>query len=161
MKQIMAKVSALACAFMLVLGVLASCTPPSSAVDSAQQENRSYMSQVNGVMGGLGESLESFVDAVSRGDLVNMRTQAANAYKALDDLSGIAAPESLADVQKKYVDASAKMRTALDVYIELYTEVSTGSLEQSSYADRIAHVQSLYDEGVELFKQADEAAAGK
>ena len=119
------------------------------------------MSQVNGVMAELGDELGSFVDAVSRNDVVNMRTQADNAYRSLDDLEAIEAPEGLSDVRQKYIDGTAKLREALDGYIALYTEVESGALNQSDYAARLAKVQALYDEGVDLLKQADEAASQK
>ena len=154
--------AALACACALALsGILVACSAGTSALSSEQQENRSYMSQVNGVMATLGDDLDSFVGAVSRNDVVNMRTQADNAYKALDELAAIEAPEALADVQQDYVDGTEKMRKALDAYIELYTDLEAGSFDQSTYSSRIAEVQSLYDEAVEQLKKADEAAAEK
>lgn len=119
------------------------------------------MSQVNGIMSELGDNLDSFEGAVSRGDVVNMRTQADDAFKALDSLSSLEAPDELKDVQQKYVDGTAKLREALDGYITLYTDLKSDSFDQSTYASRLSKVQSLYDEGVELLKQADEAAANK
>jgi len=119
------------------------------------------MSKVNGVMEKLGDNLESFVDAVSRGDLVNMRTQADNAYRSLNELAELEAPEDLQDVKKSYVDGTTKLREALDGYIDLYTAAQSDSFDQSTYKDRLANVQKLYDEGVELLKKGDETAAGK
>lgn len=149
------------CTLAMTCGLLAACSSGGSNLTSEQQANRTYMSQANGVMNSLGDNLNSFVDAVSRGDLVNMKTQAENAYKALDDLAALEAPEELADVQKGYVDGCAKLREALDQYIELYTQINAGSFDQSQYSSRIAKIQALYDEGVELLKKADETAAGK
>ena len=119
------------------------------------------MSKVNGIMEQLGDDLKSFSDAVSRGDVVNMRTQANNAYRSLDELSKLEAPEELADVKQSYVDGANKLRSALDEYIELFTEVDAGSFDQSTYSSRLASVQKLYDEGVELLKKGDETAANK
>ena len=161
MRQLTTKIIACACALVLGVGMLIGCTGPSGKADEAQQKNQAYMSQVNGVMADLGDKLESFVSAVSRGDIVNMRTQADDAYKALDKLSSLEVPENLKDVQQKYVDGTAKLREALDGYIALFTDVQSESFDQSTYADRLAKVQSLYDEGVDLLKQADETAAGK
>ena len=42
--------------------------------------------------GRLKSRLESFTDAVSRGDVVGMRTQADNAFKAIDDLNNLTSP---------------------------------------------------------------------
>jgi hypothetical protein len=144
----------------LVVGVMAGCAQ-TNQINSEQQANRTYMSQVNEIMDQLNKELDSFVDAVSRGDIVNMRTQADNAYKTLDKLSTLEAPEALADVQECYVEGTAKMREALDAYISLYTELDAGSFDQSTYTKRIAEVQELYDEGVVALKKGDETAASK
>lgn len=161
MGHLTTKIIACACALALAAGVLAGCAAPSAQVDDAQQASRNYMSQVNGIMSELGDNLDSFEGAVSRGDVVNMRTQADDAFKALDSLSSLEAPDELKDVQQKYVDGTAKLREALDGYITLYTDLKSDSFDQSTYASRLSKVQSLYDEGVELLKQADEAAANK
>ena len=156
------KLGALVCAIALACGLLAGCanTGTTKATEE-QQANRTYMSQVNEIMEQLDKSLDSFVDAVSRGDVVNMRTQADNAFKVLDKLDGLEAPEGLSDVQEKYKGGSAKLREALDAYIVLYTDMTGSSFDQSTYDTRIADIQKLYDEGVELMQQGDEAAAGK
>ena len=161
MKHGMLKLGAMICVVALCLGVFAGCANPASNGDSAQQANRTYMSKVNGIMEQLGDDLKSFSDAVSRGDVVNMRTQANNAYRSLDELSKLEAPEELADVKQSYVDGANKLRSALDEYIELFTEVDAGSFDQSTYSSRLASVQKLYDEGVELLKKGDETAANK
>ena len=157
-----AKLGALVCVIALACGLLAGCanTATTKATEE-QQANRAYMSQVNEIMEQLDKSLDSFVDAVSRGDVVNMRTQADNAFKILDKLDALEAPESLSDVQKNYEEGSAKLREALDDYIKLYSDMNDSSFDKSTYNERIADIQKLYDEGVELMQQGDEAAAGK
>ena len=146
------------CAIVLA-GALAACAPGASTLTSEQQANRAYMSQVNAVMAQLGENLESFVDAVSRNDLVNMRTQADNAYRVLDELEGIEAPDELVEVKNGYVDGTKKLREALDSYIDLYTELESGSFDQSTYDKRIQELQKSYDEAVDQLKSTDEKAA--
>ena len=141
---------------------LAGCSSAANnAATEQQQANRAYMSQVNEAMTKLDSNLDSFIDAVSRGDVVNMRTQADNAYKAIDKLSELEAPEALADIKKDYVDGTAKLREALDEYISLYAKAtSEGSdFDWSAYDDRIKEIQSLYDEGVALLEAGDKAAA--
>ena len=161
MKRFIVMVSAAICVAALCVGVVAGCAPASSSLDSAQQGRGAYMSQVNSLMEKLNTDLDSFVDAVSRKDLVNMRTQADNAYKAIDDLAAIEPPEELSDVHQKYKDGTAKLREALDKYITLFAEVNGDSFDQSTYEKRIADIQVIYDEGVDLLKQGDEAAASK
>ena len=160
MKHFNVKVAICLCAMVLAAGLAAGCAQ-TATVNSEQQENRAYMSQVNEVMAQLDDELDSFVDAVSRGDVVNMRTQADNAYQVLDKLASIEAPEALADVQQDYADGTKKLREALDSYIKLYSDVDSKSFDQSTYKSRIKDIQSLYDEGVAALKKGDEAAAFK
>ena len=151
---------AVICALALS-AALAGCAPGASSSSAAQKANRAYMSQVNETMVELDASLEQFVDAVSRGDVVNMRTQADNAYKYLDKLAGIEAPEELKDVREAYVTGTTKLREALDDYIALYTEMANGTgSETTSYDARISSIQAKYDEGVALLQKGDAIAAG-
>ena len=157
-----ATICALAFAAALAGGVLFGCA--NTAVNTAtaeQQANRAYMSQVNEIMVELGDGLGSFIDAVSRNDIVNMRTQAENAFQVLDRLESIEAPDALADVHEKYVDGTGKMREALEAYIELYTDMNGASFDQSTYEERIEIIQELYDEGIAALQEGDETAAGK
>ncbi len=155
-------ISALVCTLALTCGMLVGCmNPAANTASTEQQANRAYMSQVNEIMDELGTGLDSFTDAVSRNDIVNMRTQAENAYQALDKLDDLEAPDALKDVQEKYVDGSKKLREALDDYITLYADMNGESFDQSTYDSRIADIQKLYDEGVKLMQEGDETAAGK
>ena len=163
MKTSISKISAAIACVVALCVALAGCTQGASTSGTeSQQANRAYMSQVNETMVQLDESLDKFVDAVSRGDIVNMRTQANNAYKVLDKLSDIEAPDDLKDVRDDYVKGTGKLREALDGYIDLYAEMADkqASADKSTYEARIAEIQSLYDEGVALLKAGDEAVAG-
>lgn len=135
----------------------------SSNLTEEQIANRNYMSQVNEIMTGLDDGLDSFVDAVSRGDIVNMKTQADAAFKSLDKLSGLEAPEALADVQASYVEGCGKLKDTLNEYIALYSDAakSSGSFDWNSYDKKIADIQALYDSGVEALENGDKAAAEK
>lgn len=163
MKQTVAKKIGLAASAAMLAVVLGGCAPSTStSATEAQQANRAYMSQVNETMVELDESLGGFVDAVSRGDVVNMRTQADNAYKVLDKLAGIKAPDEMKGIRDNYVDGTTKLRTALDEYIDLFTKVSEsdGLFDEETFNARVAEIQSHYDEGVAALQKGDEAAAG-
>ena len=68
------KLGALVCALALACGVLAGCANSAATTATAEQQaNRAYMSQVNGIMEELGEGLDTFVDAVSRNDILSVR----------------------------------------------------------------------------------------
>jgi uncharacterized phage infection (PIP) family protein YhgE len=145
--------------------MLGGCMPQQNAATESQKANRAYMSEVNQTMSSLDEGLGAFVDAVSRDDVVNMRTQADNACKAIDKLDDIDVPDDMKDIHKKYVEGADKMEQALNAYIALYTEIQQakagGSFDWSAYNERLAEVQGLYDEGYKALKDADETAASK
>ena len=160
------KAFAVACASVLMVAALAGCAQQQGATaDQDQLDRRQYMSQVNQVMDDLQTRLDSFADAVSRDDVVGMRTQADNAFKALDDLSGLEVPDALKGIQQNYVDGTNSLKDALNGYVDLYTEIESATDEQpfdwSSYDQRMADIQSKYDEGIEKLKKGDEEAASK
>lgn len=160
----LSKVVAVAVAGVLGVSVLGGCvTQQSSTVTEAQSENRAYMTQVNQTMETLKDRLTSFSDAVSRGDVVTMRTQADNAFKALDALSSQDAPDALKDVKQQYVDGCASLEAALSDYVTLYAEIDSATDEQpfdwSMYDQRIAAIQSSYDEGIAKLEAGDKTAA--
>ena len=159
------KVLAIALVSVLMVSALAGCQQRGSAVDQDQLDRRQYMSQVNQAMDELQSRLASFSDAVSRDDVVGMRTQADNAFKALDDLDSLEAPDALKDIQKDYVDGTNSLRDALNGYIDLYTEIESATEEQpfdwSTYDQRIADIQAKYDAGIDKLKKGDEVAASK
>ena len=157
-----AKLGILACAMALAAGVMAGCAGSGAvAANEEQQANRAYMSTVNQTMEELDANLDSFVDAVSRGDVVNMRSQAENAYKTLDKLENLDVPDDMADIQEGYLDGTGKLREALDEYIGLYVDASGSDFDWSTYEERVEVVQKLYDDGVAALEAADEAAANK
>ena len=138
------------CAGVLMVAALGGCAQQDTAATQQQSENRQYMTQVNQSMDDLKTRLESFTDAVSRGDVVGMRTQADNAFKAIDDLNNIDVPDALKDIQAEYVDGSNDLKDALNSYIELYTEIDSATEDQpfdySTYDQRIQDIKKLYDD---------------
>lgn len=160
------KVLAVACAGVLLIAALAGCgQQQGSAATEQQQKSQRYMSQVNQVMDDLQARLDSFSDAVSRDDVVGMRTQADNAFKALDDLGSLEVPDDLKDIQQQYADGAKDLKDALNAYIDLYTEIESATDEQpfdwASYDARIADIQKQYDAGIEKLRAGDETAASK
>ena len=126
------------CVSAMLAVALSGCMQQASTQGNDQQsENREYMTQVNQKMDDLDSRLSDFVDAVSRGDVVTMRTQADNAFKVLDDLSSLEAPEPLKDVAAGYVDGANSLKDALNSYIQLYTEID-GATTTVSYAYTIS-----------------------
>lgn len=150
------------CAGVLMVAALGGCAQQDTAATQQQSENRQYMTQVNQSMDDLKTRLESFTDAVSRGDVVGMRTQADNAFKATDDLNNIDVPDALKDIQAEYVDGSNDLKDALNSYIELYTEIDSATEDQpfdySTYDQRIQDIKKQYDEGIGKLQSGDNKA---
>lgn len=160
-KNFVSRIAAVALAGALSLTALAGCMQQTTAVSEEQEANRAYMTQVNQKMDALADKLDSFSDAVSRNDLVSMRTQADQAFKLIDEVSGIEAPEVLAEVKTGYVEGCTALEDALSSYIDLYTEAETadGTFDASAYDERLASIQKLYDEGVAKLEEADAKAS--
>ena len=158
-----AKVLVAMFAGVLMVAALGGCAQQDTAAAQQQSENRQYMTQVNQTMDDLKSRLESFTDAVSRGDVVGMRTQADNAFKAIDDLNNLNVHDALKDIQKEYVDGTADLKDALNSYIDLYTEIDSATEEQpfdySTYDQRIQDIKSKYDEGIGKLQSGDNKAS--
>ncbi len=153
------------CASFVLVAALSGCVAQENPAAKQQTENRQYMTQVNQSMEDLRNKLASFTDAVSRGDVVGMRTQADNAYKALDNLSKVEAPEDLKDIKTEYVDGTNKLKDALNSYIDLYTEIESATAAQpfdwTTYDKRIADIKKVYDEGIGKLQSGDNKASEK
>ena len=158
----MTRILAALCAAVLMVGTLAGCAgiEQNSEEAKAQAENRQFMSDVNAIMEELSQRLDSFNDAVSRGDVITMRTQADDAFKVLDNLESLEAPEVLQDVKQGYVDGSKQLKDALNAYIALYTDLAANpsAVSTEAYKERLASIQDTYDQAVEKLKSTDEAA---
>lgn len=153
------------CAGAIAMASLAGCATQNTAVTQQQSDNREYMTQVNRVMEDLQGRLESFTDAVSRGDVVGMRTQADNAFKAIDSLDDLSVPDDLQDVQQEYTEGATDLRDALNAYIDLYTEIDSATDAQpfdwGTYDQRVADIKAQYDEGIGKLQSGDNKATEK
>lgn len=162
MKRNLIRLIATVCAAALLAGALAGCMSPNTGATDQQQANRTYMTKVNQTMEDLNGRLGDFDDAVARGDVVTMRTQADNAFTAIDALSAIDTPDAMKSLQSGYVDGCNALKDALNAYIDLYTEIESATEEHpfdyGSYDERIKAVQDKYNDGINKLKAADEEA---
>lgn len=161
-RKVSLRLIALVCVVTLSLGALSGCLAQPTGVSQEQQANRTYMTKVNQAMEDLNTRLQSFDDAVARGDAVTMRTQADNAYEAIDALGAIDTPDAMKNLQKDYVDGCTALKEALSAYVDLYTEVDSATeqhpFDYDTYDDRIKAIQDKYNEGIQKLKSADEEA---
>ncbi len=163
-RTMVSKLAALACASVLGVSVLGGCTQQQSTQASQEiSDNRAYMSQVNQTMDDLKTRMDSFTDAVSRKDVVSMRTQADNAFKVLETLRTQDAPDALKTIKADYVEGCDNLEAALNAYIALYTEIDTATEAQpfdwSTYDQRLSDIKATYDQGIAKLQEGDKTAA--
>lgn len=124
-----------------------------------------YMTNVNQIAENLSASLEAFEEAVDDNDLSAMQAKADSAFAVLDEFESMDIPEQLKDVNEKYQDASDSLKSALNDYIALYTEISDSSdskpFDYGKYPERLESIQKQYDNGLNLLEEADKLAAEK
>lgn len=151
------------CLSLALALALCGCSSKKDEEKAQQEANQAYMASVNQKMEDLQTRLDSFNDAVSRDDLVSMKTQADNAFACLDELEKIEAPKALQDVHKGYVEGSKLLRQALTDYVDLYTEIESADdssqFDYSTYDARISDIKATYDKGIAELQAADSAAA--
>lgn len=163
-RNMVGKLAALACAGVLGAAALGGCTQQqSSQVAQEVSDNRAYMAQVNQTMDDLKTRMDSFTDAVSRKDVVSMRTQADNAFKVLDSLRTQDAPEALKSIKADYVEGCDSLQDALNAYITLYTEIDAATEAQpfdwTTYDQRLSAIKATYDQGIAKLEEGDKTAA--
>lgn len=121
------------------------------------------MTQVNQTMEDLAGKLDGFSDAVARGDLVTMRTQADNAFKSIEDLNKIQAPEDMKKIQAEYVEGCNDLKDAMNAYIGLYSEIESATDDQpfdyGTYDERLKAIQDQYDKGIGKLQSGDNKAS--
>lgn len=156
----LSRCACMAVASAVVVATLAGCMSTAAPANEEQTANRQYMAAVNQSMDDLAAKLSSFEDAVARGDVVTMRTQVEKAFKEIDDLEAIEAPEVLADVKAGYVEGCTLLETALSDYVDLYTQLDGGAIapDSAEYADALAAIQAAYDAGIDKLEETDKAA---
>lgn len=151
--------------FALCLATGCSMAQQSEEQAKAQQANRDFMAQVNVVMGELNDQLAGFSEAVSKEDVVTMKSKAAAAAKTLEKLDKLEAPEAVADLKASYSEGCKELQSALDQYVALYSEIKGATekhpFDYSKLAERLSKIQKSYQSGYDKLKAADEAAAQK
>lgn len=163
LRHIKTAIVLLAALFAMI--TLGACAPQGGESADQQTQNRQYMTQVNQIMEDLQENLDGFNDAVARGDIVGMRTQADNAFQVVDKLEALEVPDDLKDIHKSYLDGVAGLKEALSGYVDLYTETQTETKEKSfdwdTYGDRLKEIQQLYDDSIKKLQDGDTKATEK
>ena len=157
------RVVGVACAAVMAVVLLGGCAGQNNQATEQQKANRQYMTQVNQTMEDLAGKLDGFSDAVARGDLVTMRTQADNAFKSIEDLNKIEAPEDMKKIQAEYVEGCNDLKDAMNAYIGLYSEIESATDDQpfdyGTYDERLKAIQDQYDKGIGKLQSGENKAS--
>ena len=140
------RVVGVACAAVMAVVLLGGCAGQNNQATEQQKANR-----------------HGFSDAVARGDLVTMRTQADNAFKSIEDLNKIEAPEDMKKIQAEYVEGCNDLKDAMNAYIGLYSEIESATDDQpfdyGTYDERLKAIQDQYDKGIGKLQSGDNKAS--
>lgn len=163
MKSKVRSIVLLAIAACVGLSVFAGCSSPSNEEVDEAALNREYMAQVNSFMDDLNAGLADFSGAVSDNDLVGMKTHSEKAFKAIDELEKLEAPEALSEVHDGYLSGCKDLKKALNGYIDLYIAIDTATEEEpydySNHDAELAKIQNDYNSGIEHLRTADTLAS--
>ena len=147
-------VVALCAALALMLAGCSSAASTSSSSDTASL-NREYMSKANTAMSELSTALKDFDDAAAAGDVVKMQTTADKAFQSITDFKALTPPDDLKSVHDEYSAGCTDLQNALTAYIQLYTDMSSSSVDSATYDSRLASIQDLYNSGLAHLQQGD------
>lgn len=137
---------------------------PSGNTEKQQEgeQARSFMMKINQLTSQLKDKMALFTEAVTRNDLVSMKTHIQAIDETITQINNLEAPQELADVKSKYSEGCSQLKTALSDFVNLYSDIDTATAKSpfdfGSYASRLAQVQDLYDKAVSALQAADEAA---
>lgn len=150
-------ISLVAVALMLLSG----CSGTSQEEDQ-QAQNRQYMSSVNQIMDTLDSSMDDFATAVKDGEILSLSSQLSAVDDCVNSLNDLDVPDDMEDIQASYLDGAQKLQTALQLYVQLYQDVSipeNGSFDYTTYDSRISEIQQYYNDGLASIESADEQAS--
>lgn len=153
----------LAIAVCVGVSVFVGCSSPANEEVDEAALNREYMAQVNSFMEDLNAGLADFSDSVSADDLVGMKTHSEKAFKAIDELEKLEAPQTLSEVHDGYLSGCEDLEKALNGYIDLYIAIDAATEEEpydySNHDAELAKIQDDYNSGIEHLKTADTLAS--
>ncbi len=150
------------CMGLALAVVLAGCSSQSD--DSSADEDqaaRQYMSAVCQMSDDISEELEGFNEAVASDNVWAVRSAADGIMEKSNELASYDAPDEYADIQQDYADGCNSLNEALSDYLALYDEVESpdGNFDFSTYDDRLADIQGVYDDAIAKLEDADQKAA--
>ena len=146
----------------LSLCLLSACSAKMSAGElSSSEKDRAYLAQVNDLLTDMDGDLKSFTDATSRNDLVAVQSNAKKINYLISSISNLDVPDDMKSVHDQYVSGCNALNRALNDYVCLYCDVINRGADVNApeYAQKLAAIQSLYNNGLKVLKDADQALA--
>ncbi|MDO5427284.1 MAG: hypothetical protein Q4F54_06665 [Coriobacteriia bacterium] len=158
-KIVVALSCTLVCFFML-----AGCSGfgfPASQADAEKAVTSAYFAEVNTLVGEFKTTLGDFPADVKEKKVDSMKEKVDAAQKLIDQFSKLDVPKNCEDVHKLYTDGLVQMQQALSNYVQVYSDFVSGSIDNNVLNQRVADVQTSYNQGIDLLAQADKLAAQK
>lgn len=158
------KIVVAVCCLSLCAVTLAGCSQfgfPTSVADAEKAASSAYFAEVNAVVNEFKTTLGDFPSDVKEKNVQNMKDKVDASQKLIDQFNKLDVPKNCEDVQKLYSDGLVQMQQALSNYVQIYSDFTAGQIDNSVLNQRIAEVQSSYNQGISLLTQADQLAATK
>ena len=147
---------------VLSLCLFSACSANMNAGQPSEAEkDRAYLAQVNDLLSNMDGDLKSFTDAASRNDLVAVQSNAKKINDTISSISNLDVPDDMKSVHDQYVSGCNALKQALNDYVSLYCDVINrgGDVNAPEYAQKLAAIQSQYNNGLKVLKDADQALA--
>ena len=149
-----ARVFALTTVLCLALTLLVSCAPEEGKTPA--EMNREYMASVSQITENLNTELDAFVDAAAEGDVPAMKIASDRAEKQMQKIQDLKAPKDMKQAHKEYTAGLTDLDSALDGYIDLYSQINAGSIKDVDAKASLADIQKTYDSGIKHLSAGDE-----
>lgn len=142
---------------------LCSCNAFSSLnpADIEKTQTTAYFAEVNTIVKQFSSKLSDFQTDVKEKNVDAMQNKLKDTQSLIDQFSKLDTPPNCEDVQKNYTDAFVQLQQALSDYVQIFSDLNSGQIDNSVLNERIANVQKSYTQGIELLHQADKLATEK
>ena len=152
------------CCLGVCVFTLAGCSQfglPATVADAEKAATSAYFAEVNTVVNEFKTTIGDFSSDVKEKKVDSLKDKVDACDKLVTQFSKLDVPKNCEDVHKLYTDGLVQMQQALSNYVQIYTDFVNGSIDNSVLNQRVADVQSSYNQGLELLSQADKLAAQK
>lgn len=118
-----------------------------------------YLAQVNSVSKSINGELSNFSQFVKEKDVEAMQNTYNKVQDQVDTLAHSVVPENMADAHNSYISAFTQLQASLKDYIQIYSDMKSGAQTHDVLTQRIATVQTEYNQGINMMQDAEKKAS--